>query len=115
MSRHDAKVTLAQIDDAAEKIEMLCQGKTYEVFASDWIEVMALERLFLILGEAVKRLPEDLISDYPEVPWRKIASTRDRLAHGYDEVEGVILWNAASLCVVEMRTTVRVMLDKLNA
>lgn len=58
---------------------MLCQGKTDEVFVSDWIEVMALERLFLVLGEAVKRLPEDLISDSRRclggrLPAREIAS-----------------------------------------
>ena len=67
---------------------------------------MALERLFLIIGEAVKRLPEDL--------WRKIASIRDRLAHGYDEVESVILWNAATVSILEMRRTIQGMLSEIN-
>ena len=75
---------------------------------------MALERLFLIIGEAVKRLREDLCESYPEVPWRKIASTRDCLAHGYDEVEGVILWNAATVSIREMRRTIRVILSEIN-
>jgi uncharacterized protein with HEPN domain len=75
---------------------------------------MALERLFLIIGEAVKRLPEDLCESYPQVPWRKIASTRDRLAHSYDEIEGVILWNAATVSIREMRLTLRVMLSEIN-
>ncbi len=36
---------LAQIDDAAEKIEMLCQGKTYEAFAS--VEMRTTVRVML--------------------------------------------------------------------
>ena len=114
MTKHNPRVTLAQIEEAAEKVEALCAGKTFEVFSEDWVAGMALECLFLIIGEAVKRLREDLCESYPEVPWRKIASTRDCLAHGYDEVEGVILWNAATVSIREMRRTIRVILSEIN-
>ena len=106
---------MVQIEEDAERLEALCAGKTFEAFSEDWVAVMALERLFLIIGEAVKRLPEDLCGRYPEVPWKKIASTRDRLAHGYDEVEGVILWNAATVSILEMRRTIKVMLAEIKA
>lgn len=109
------RVTLAQIEEAAEKVESLCTGKTFEKFSQDWVAVIALKRLFLIIGEAVKRLPEDLCGRYPEVPWKKIASTRDSLAHGYYEVEGVILWNAATVSILEMRRTIKVMLSEVSA
>ena len=114
MTKHDPRVTLVQIEEAAERVEALCAGKTYEMFSQDWVALMALERLFLIIGEAVKRLPEDLCGRYPQVPWRKIASTRDRLAHAYDEVEGVILWNAATVSILEMRSTIKEMLSEIN-
>ena len=65
MTKHNPRVTLAQIEEAAEKVEALCAGKTFEAFSEDWVAVMALERLFLIIGEAVKRLPEDLCGDIP--------------------------------------------------
>jgi uncharacterized protein with HEPN domain len=115
MTKHDPKVTLAQIEEAAERIKTLCARKSFEAFSEDWVVVVALERLFLIIGKAMKRLPEDLRGRYPEVPWWKIASTRDRLVHGYDEVEGVILWNAATVSILEMRRTVKAMLPSMNA
>jgi hypothetical protein len=31
MTTHDPRVTLAQIEEAAERVEALCAGKTYEV------------------------------------------------------------------------------------
>jgi uncharacterized protein with HEPN domain len=67
---------LAQIEEAAEKVESLCAGKTFEAFSEDWVAV--------------------------------------RLAHGYDEIEGVILWNAATVSILEMRRTIRVMLSETN-
>ena len=40
----------------------------------------------IIIGEAVKNISEELKEDYPDIPWRNIAGTRDRLIHGYFEI-----------------------------
>ena len=48
-----------------------------------------------ILGEAVKRLSVEFQSRHPEIAWRKIAGTRDRLIHGYDDIDSEELWNTA--------------------
>ena len=38
---------------------------------------------FHVIGEAVKALPEAVRSQYPDIPWRDIAGTRDFIAHAY--------------------------------
>lgn len=48
-----------------------------------------------ILGEAVKRLSGEFQSHHPEIAWRKIAGMRDRLIHGYDDIDIEELWNTA--------------------
>ena len=38
-------------------------------------------------GEATRQLPEDFIAQFPNVPWRQMASLRNRLVHDYFGVD----------------------------
>ncbi|HUG10918.1 MAG TPA: HepT-like ribonuclease domain-containing protein [Opitutaceae bacterium] len=105
---------MIQIRDAAGRIQVICTGKNFEELVADWIAISALERQLEIVGEAVKRLPMVLRDGRPEVPWKEIAGMRDRLSHGYDEIDHRVLWNAASRdmpillsCVVSMLAELR--------
>jgi uncharacterized protein with HEPN domain len=75
---------------------------------------MAFERVLEVLGEAVKRLPEDLRKCYPAVPWRQIAGTRDYLSHGYDALDHQRLWDAVQQDVPILLSTVEQMLQDLE-
>jgi len=57
---------------------------------------LALVRLLEIIGEAANRVPNDERARIPEVPWAQIVGLRNRLIHGYDEVDFDILWQIAS-------------------
>jgi len=45
-----------------------------------------------ILGEAAKRVSEGFKQAHLEVPWRKMAGTRDRVVHDYDRVSLDKVW-----------------------
>jgi uncharacterized protein with HEPN domain len=36
-----------------------------------------------IIGEASKKLPEDIKAMHPDIEWRKVSGMRDRLIHNY--------------------------------
>ena len=43
-------------------------------------------------GEAANRVPDEVRSQYPELPWTQMIAARNRLIHGYDSIDFDILW-----------------------
>lgn len=115
MSKHDPAVTLRQIAELAHQAQQLCAGHTLESFMTDWKGMLALERVMELIGEAVKRLPDDLKSRYPQIDWNAIAGMRDHLSHGKSVLMGnpiSILWNAVHKNVPELLNTIEEMLKQ---
>ena len=65
-------------------------------FLNDAKTQFAVIRCIEVIGEAVKRLPDDFRSTHPEVPWKAMAGMRDRLIHGYDVVDNEVIWNTVT-------------------
>ncbi len=95
MSNEDA-VRLRHMLDAAKRAIDFMQGRARSDLESDEQLSLAVVRLLEILGEAAKNVSEDLRKDYPDIPWRQIAGTRDRLIHGYFDVDLDIVWQIIS-------------------
>ena len=112
MSAHDPQVTLRQMQDAIRRLQTICADKTMEQLLADWLATAALERFLEIVGEGVKRLPMELRSRHPSVPWKEIAGTRDHLSHGYDDVDHQVLWDAVQNDVPVLLATVEQMLKE---
>jgi uncharacterized protein with HEPN domain len=54
-------------------------------------------RLLEVIGEAANRLPKEDRGLYPNIPWPEIVGLRNRLIHGYDEVDFDILWEIVTV------------------
>jgi uncharacterized protein with HEPN domain len=79
--------------DAMNKAEILLQDVAYDQFEADFRINFAVIRALEIIGEATKRLPSDLRQRYPDIPWKGMAGMRDRIIHGYDNVDFQIVWD----------------------
>lgn len=52
----------------------------------------AVIREFEIIGEAVKRLSDEIKKKNPSLPWRDIGDMRNKLAHEYFAVDLNVVW-----------------------
>ncbi len=85
------EVRLRHMLDAARKAVAFVDGKRRNDLEDELLS-LALVRLLEIIGEAAKSVSEGIKERRPEVPWRLMAGTRDRLIHGYFDVDLDIVW-----------------------
>ncbi|MBI3996604.1 MAG: DUF86 domain-containing protein [Candidatus Omnitrophica bacterium] len=92
MSR-DSKVYLEDILEAIRKIRSFTQGLSLAALSQDAKTLDAVIRNLEVIGEAVKRLPEPVKQQQPQIEWRKIAGLRDILIHEYFGVNVEVVWD----------------------
>ena len=100
------------IIDASEKALKITQGRSRSDLEQDDILGLALVRLLEIVGEAAWGVSEPLRSQYPEIPWRYMNGMRNRLIHGYFDVNLDIVWETVSTQLPPLIPQLRRLLDK---
>lgn len=78
--------------EAAQKAVEFARDRTRADLDSDEMFALAMVRLLEIVGEAAKGVSADFRRRCPAIPWRQLAGTRDRLIHGYFDVDFDIVW-----------------------
>ncbi len=97
MSKADDVVRLRHMFDAVFKLIELTRTSERTDLDKDEKLAPAVVRLLEILGEAAKNVSQKCRQDYPSIPWRQIAGVRDRLIHGYFDVDLDIVWKIVSV------------------
>lgn len=101
------KERLEDLRDAIDRIERATAGMDQAAFqGADAPTLAALGWWLLVIGEAIKALPQDVQVRHPTVDWRGFARFRDVLAHQYFRIEPVWLWDAVSTELVPLRAAV---------
>ena len=114
MSKRDHRVTLRQIIEYVQHAQALCANKSAAQIEASWRDALAFERAMEVLGEAVKRLPDEITQRHPQVPWRLVAGMRDKISHGYDTVDYQLLWDAVQNDLPILSATAETMLRELD-
>ena len=89
----DDDILIKHILEAAEKSVDFLSKHTIEEFKVDEKLSLATIRLLEIVGEAANQVSEKYMKDHPEIPWRNMVSLRNRLVHGYFDVDLDIVWD----------------------
>lgn len=77
----------------AEKVIAYTQGLDQSSFVESGLNYDATVRNLELIGEAAMHIPDSIRGANPQVPWRLIIATRNRLIHGYLGIDNDTLWS----------------------
>ena len=96
MTQHDEVARLRHMLDASREAVGFVRGKTRADLQADRGLQLILTRLLEIIGEAANRVPQAWRDRNPAIPWSAAIAIRNRLIHGYEDVDLDIVWQTVN-------------------
>ncbi len=93
---------IEDIQTCCEKILRYTAGMDRDQLVDSEVVLDAVLRNIEIIGEAVKKLPDEVRARMPAIEWKKIAGMRDWLSHVYFHVDPDIVWDVVATKVPEL-------------
>ena len=96
MPKPDDSTRLHHMLDAARDAVQFTQGRSRRSLHTNKMLELALTRLLEIIGEAAREISGELQAAYPETAWHKMSGMRNRLIHGYFDVDRDMVWETVT-------------------
>ena len=93
MSLRSWQERIEDILAAIAEIESFVAGMNREQFLADAKTLKAVVADLTIIGEAARHIPEAVVQAHPEAPWALMRGMRNRIVHGYYQVDPVVVWD----------------------
>ena len=103
---------LRHILEAAQKAVRYTKNRKRADLNSDELLGLGLIRLLEIIGEAAWGISEDLRRRYPKIAWRQMSGMRNRLIHGYFDVNNDLVWETVTIELPPLITEIKTVIKK---
>ncbi|MFC2161798.1 DUF86 domain-containing protein [Acidobacteriota bacterium] len=107
----DDETRLRHILDAACEAVSFIEGHHRRDLDTDRKLNLSLVRLLEIIGEAARSVTREFRREHPELAWKSMAGMRDRLIHGYFDVNQDILWETVANDLPQLISRVKEILN----
>ncbi len=112
--KKDPKIFIEHILECMELIEEYTKKTTEDTFLKSSLLQDAVIRRILVIGEAVRNIPQEIKDRYPDIPWKRIAGMRDILIHVYWGIDLHLTWNVATKEICEFKKKILEIQNYLN-
>ncbi len=112
MSLRSGRERIQDILDAVAEIQTFVGGMSRSQFLGDAKTLKAVVADLIIIGEEARHVPDDLIQAHPQLPWPLMRGMRNRIVHGYYQVDAAIVWDT---CQTELTPLVEPLMKILAA
>lgn len=96
---------LGHMQQAAMDACSFVEGLTKDDFLVDKRTQQAVIMSLIILGEAATKVMDgyaEFTQAHPEVPWRSMRGMRNRIAHGYFDINLQVVWDTVQTALPEL-------------
>ena len=107
LAGRDWSLYVKDMIEFGEKVISYTDGFEQAEFVSSGITYDATLRNLELIGEAATHVPEALRQEHPDIPWRMIIATRNKLIHGYLGIDDDTLWSIITTDVVALLARLR--------
>jgi len=90
--KNNTKIFLLHILESIEKLEEITTTTSKEEFLKNWIIQDAILKNFIVIGEAVANIDEEIKQQYSTINWRGAKSMRNFIVHEYFSVDLNFVW-----------------------
>lgn len=93
VAQREWRFYLDDMIEFAEKVIAYTDGLDQATFIAGGLTYDATVRNLELIGEAATHIPEAVRAENPQIPWRQVIATRNRLIHGYLGIDNDTLWS----------------------
>jgi uncharacterized protein with HEPN domain len=105
---------IKDIIDYIERVEDYVEGYNIDLFIEDRKTCDSVLRCLEVIGEASKKIPDEIRVKYPAVPWREMAGMRDKVIHGYFVVDFEMVWLVVNEDLPQIKPIIELILIEMQ-
>ena len=111
MNLDNTKIYLLHILESIEKLEEITTTNSKDQFLASWIIQDAILKNFIVIGEAVSNIDEEIKQKYLNINWRGAKSMRNFIVHEYFSVDLNFVWETIFETIPSFKKEIYLIID----